>query len=146
MLGDVDGDGVCDFAVGSWHPTPTFEGAVYVYSGASGTLIRRIDGAQAYEKLGWAVAPLNDVDGDGIPDLAIAAPFWVEPGGWDGGRVCVYSGATGSLVWYQPSPGPQCALGASIADCGDIDGDGADDFVAGASNFDTLAHIYAGAA
>jgi hypothetical protein len=146
MLGDVDGDAVCDFAVGSWHPTPTFEGGVYVYSGAGRTLIRRIDGLQSYEKLGYSLAALGDVDGDGVPDLAIGAPWWFEPGGWDGGRVCVYSGATGSLVWYQPSQGKQCVLGASIANVGDVDGDGVDDFVAGAPNLDTGAHIYAGAA
>jgi FG-GAP repeat protein/VCBS repeat protein len=146
MLGDVDGDGVCDFAVGSWHPTPTFEGGVYVYSGASRTLIRRIDGLQSYEKMGYSLAALGDVDGDGVPDLAIGAPWWFEPGGWDGGRVCVYSGATGSLVWYQPSQGSQCMLGYSIANVGDVDGDGVDDFAAGAPNLDTGAHIYAGAA
>jgi hypothetical protein len=146
MLGDIDADGICDVAVGSWHPIPTEEGAVYVYSGASRTLIRRIDGAQAYELLGYSLAALNDIDGDGVPDLAIGAPWWFEPGGWDGGRVCVYSGATGSLVWYQPAQGPQCAFGGSIANVGDIDGDSVDDFVAGAPNFDTLAHIYAGAA
>jgi len=89
---------------------------------------------------------LNDVDGDGVDDLAIGAPFWIEPGGWDGGRVCVYSGATGSLVWYQPSQGSQCRLGGSIARVGDVDGDGADDFAAKAPNLDTLANLYAGAA
>jgi hypothetical protein len=146
MLGDVDGDGVCDVAVGSVHTAGSNEGAVYLYSGASGTLIRRIDGVQNQEFFGCALAPLNDVDGDGVPDLAIGAFGWFEPGGWDGGRVCVYSGATGSLVWYQPSQGRQCGLGASIAKLGDIDGDGVDDFVAGAPNFDTAAHIYAGAA
>jgi hypothetical protein len=145
MLGDVDADGTCDFAVGSWHPDPSYEGAVYVYSGASGSLIRRIDGAQAYEKLGLALAPLNDVDGDGVPDLAVGAPWWFEPGGYDGGRVCVYSGATGALVWYQPSQGRQCALGVSIASVGDIDGDGADDFVAGAPNLDG-SYVFQGAA
>jgi hypothetical protein len=146
ILGDVDGDGVSDFAVGSWHPVPSEEGGVYVYSGVGRTLIRRIDGAQAYEKLGFSLAALNDVDGDGVPDLAIGAPWWFEPGGWDGGRVCVYSGATGSLVWYQPAQGSQCMLGYSIAPVGDLDGDGVDDFAAGAPSFDTLPHIYAGAA
>lgn len=146
MLGDVDGDGVCDFAVGSLHPAGSGEGAVYVYSGATGSLIRRIDGLQKGEALGFSLAALNDVDSDGVPDLAIGAPWWFEPGGWDGGRVCVYSGATGALVWYQPSQGPRCDLGGSIANVGDIDGDGVDEVAAGAPVFDTLAHIYAGAA
>jgi VCBS repeat protein/FG-GAP repeat protein len=145
MLGDVDGDGICDLAVGSWYPASTFEGAAYVYSGATGTLIRRIDGDQANEGLGFSLAALNDVDGDGVPDLAIGAPWSTEAGGARG-RVCVYSGATGALVWFQPSQGYLAQLGYSMARVGDVDGDGADDFVAGAPYLNNSPQVNVGAA
>ncbi len=83
-LGDIDGDGYSDFAIGS--PGQGFgapdSGAVYILPGPVGlhtivvigsVAIARIEGDETEVALGNAVAGPGDVDGDGLPDLAIAS-------------------------------------------------------------------------
>ncbi len=95
-LGDVDGDGVADLAVGSpnWSGDGAPEGAgrVWVYSGADGSVISAMSGATEGEELGYALAAAGDVDGDGATDLIVGAPG----GGAEGaGRAYIYSASGG---------------------------------------------------
>ena len=108
---DVSGDGLPEIAVGA--PTQynadvsgppslgdRFTGGVFVLDG--GALARGEDPiyAEVYPVLngpvnpriewGYAVAALDDVDGDGVPDLAVGAPG----SGIEIGQVSVVSGAT----------------------------------------------------
>ncbi|MCA9657575.1 MAG: FG-GAP repeat protein, partial [Myxococcales bacterium] len=74
--GDSDGDGVADIAVGAYSSsaagTPQ-AGAIFVYSGADGALLRTITGTTAMEQLGFDVVTIGDVDDDGRDDLLAAA-------------------------------------------------------------------------
>lgn len=78
VIGDVDGDGVADWAVGApnaqHRPSGYHDvGRVDVFSGASGRLLTSIWGPREGATFGYAIAPVGDVDGDGHTDVLIAA-------------------------------------------------------------------------
>ncbi len=75
---------------------------------------------------GWAVTSVGDVTRDGVPDLAVSADF-----GGTGGRMRVYSGADGTIVWTRNESLSNGVLGFSL-ETTDWNGDGVLDVVAGA--------------
>ena len=132
-IGDVNGDGKSDIVVGTAFVTVgalAEAGAIQVFSGADGSLIRRIDGDDVEEHLGIAVAGTGDVDRDGVPDIVAGATG--PASGTHAGTVIVYSGATGAEIYRIRGESPADRLGWSVAGAGDIDGDGIPDFIAGA--------------
>lgn len=134
--GDLDRDGFDDLVVGA-PGADDGQGAVYVYLGAGGGLgvlaPQRIAGADG-EHLGAALA-VGDWTGEGAPDLAVGAPDAVGEDGEEGaGRVDLY--LEGALAAEGPTrsyPGEEALLrlGASLADLGDVTGDGIDDLGVG---------------
>ena len=137
-LGDVNGDGRGDFAVGlhlDSAVTPN-AGSVRAYSGATGALLWSQYGSSAGERFGFSLGLTDDVNGDGRPDLLIGAPF-NDVGGADAGRVRVVSGADGSLLqeFFGTTAGER--LGFVVAGAGDVDGDGRGDLALGAPYFDS---------
>ena len=134
--GDIDGDGKADVIV-----TPDQGGGpvVTIYSGAKLTagatgdaaLITRYFGIVDPNFRGGARAAVGDVNGDGTPDVAVAAGFLGGP------RVSVWNGKT-----LTPGGTPQTLFndffafeqtlrnGVFIA-VGDVNGDGMADIVAG---------------
>jgi hypothetical protein len=77
-LGDVDGDGTPDFAVGtlvfgSIAPN-AFTGQVRIYSGASSLLLHTLNGTSPNDFFGHSLASLGDLDGDGVSDFLVGAP------------------------------------------------------------------------
>ena len=88
-------------------------------------------GDQPGESYGWAVSELRDVDGDGATDAIIGAPFHATATGPNAGHVDVRSGRSGSILRsYLGRAGER--LGYSVADAGDVDGDGVHDVILGA--------------
>jgi hypothetical protein len=85
-LGDVNGDGKPDLAIGApgAHPQGRADaGSVFVVFGGTGhvnlRLLRpdqgyRIDGARPGDRTGTSVAAAGDVNGDGRPDVLVGAP------------------------------------------------------------------------
>ena len=76
--GDVNGDGVPDLLVTSDEATPgglPYAGWAFLYSGADGRELWRFDGAAAHARLGHFTAGLGDLDGDGLDEFAISAPY-----------------------------------------------------------------------
>ncbi len=132
--GDVDGDGREDFALGA--PGAAGGGAVSVHA-ASGLQLRTIPAPAASGAFGAALALLDDLDGDGIPELAVGDPEADTPGlGGQTGRVSVHAGADGSLLWSAGGIAPGDRLGEVLAAVGDVDGDGLADLLAGAPGAD----------
>jgi hypothetical protein len=77
---------------------------------------------------------VGDVDGDGIPDVAVGAPGQNRAGQDDQGRAFVFSGATGARLQTLDDPVPQAQahFGSALAGVGDVDGDGVPDLAVGA--------------
>lgn len=93
------------------------------------TVIHTITGPIPGSLFGWVGADVRDVDGDGVHDILTSAP--------GAARGYLYSGLTGDLLFtFQPSP-PEPAgnlFGYSMADLGDVNGDGVTDVVIGATS------------
>jgi hypothetical protein len=94
-VGDVDGDGADDVAIGA---PQEGNGTVRVYSGDSGNLIWTFTGIDAGDAFGDAVNGAGDVTGDGFADVIVGAPLG-DLTAVDGGYAQVYSGRTGNLIW-----------------------------------------------
>jgi FG-GAP-like repeat len=78
---------------------------------------------------GWAVSELRDVNGDGVTDVVVGE---VDGGPKHRGRVWVYSGRTGKLLFRRHGRAGE-QNGYAIADAGDVNGDGVPDLIVGAS-------------
>jgi len=100
-------------------------------AGGDWTSAGHIRGTQTYERAGWAIAALGDLDADGVPELAVGLPGY--PLGSSPGEVRVYSGRTMSMLYQVVDQSPIDGLGYSVAAAGDVNADGIPDLVAGAA-------------
>jgi hypothetical protein len=123
--GDVNGDGAPDFLVGD-----LFHSEVELFSGTNGALLRTLDGNGEGGDFG-AAHFLHDVDRDGRADLVVGA--WQNASGADdGGKVFVYSGASGTLLKTITSTHAGQNLGIDAREFGDFNADGRRDLLVGA--------------
>lgn len=156
-VGDVNGDGYSDFAIGA-PGTASLPGAAHLYLGSAAphtadwSAAQRIDLVSldaGYAQFGYAVSGAGDVDGDGLADFLVAAPA----AGTGIGVVHLYLGtaAPGPAIWNGTTssrridvPNPNTVLGAfgiTVAGRGDIDGDGYADFIAGGNQGVAYVHL-----
>lgn len=155
---DVNGDGLGDVLVGA--PLANAFGAsdagrTFVVFGkadtgpvdlaavALGTGGFVIEGAAAGDHSGDAVAGLGDVNGDGLDDMVVGAP-WADPNGGQSGRTFVVFGKTDGMPVDLGDVIAQTGgfaidgiagldqSGDTVASAGDVDGDGSCDIVLGA--------------
>lgn len=124
-LGDVNMDGVPDLGVGApFNDSAAPDGGmVRIFSG-SGAQLREHFGAISQRNLGYSLAGVGDLQGDGFADYVVGSPG-------SGNTARVYSGADG--VALQDLTGNVLGLyGNSVAGGGDADGDGTPDILIGA--------------
>ncbi len=129
-VGDVDGDGHRDLAVGA--PWEDGVGAAHVFSGADGRRLRHWKGPDARSNFSEIVADAGDVDGDGRGDVAVGAARTNDTSRSAPGDVYVISGSDGRTLQHFQGRQPAELYGRMVAGIGDIDGDGVVDLAIGA--------------
>ncbi|MEA2428663.1 MAG: hypothetical protein QOF37_2291, partial [Thermoleophilaceae bacterium] len=150
--GDVNGDGRADLLLGAPYTSGNARagnGAAYVVFlpehppasidlGAIGISAALIQGAADGDALGSSLAPAGDVDGDGYADVAVGAP---HHGSAKRGSAYVLRNLHQAMVadaatlappdGYELTAARPESLALSLANLGDLDGDGRDDLLLG---------------
>jgi hypothetical protein len=124
-LGDIDGDGFIDFAVGApglGNSKGGPPGEALVYSGQEGRLLYRLPGIAPADDFGRTLASPGDFTGDGLYDLVVGAPLCCDPDDLSG-RVSFYDGKSGELL-RRLDPVNGFLFGLQMDEFGDLDGNG----------------------
>lgn len=167
--GDVNGDGYADVIVGAfrYEAGETDEGAAFVFLGSAtgvadgnpSTAHAQLEGDQANSSFGRSVSGAGDVDGDGHSDVIVGAQSYAV-GGIQVGSAYVFLGSPDGIASGTPMTADRAVegqqqnenFGLSVADAGDVNGDGLSDVIVGAlshtagQNNEGAAFLYLGGA
>jgi len=145
-LGDVDADGLPDFAIGapyvtSDRPDSRATGLVLLVSGKDGTTLRAIPPGPDERYFGTDLVALGDLDQDKQDDLLVRAR--VGAGETEHERFVAISTATGKRLFAVDSPPGVTShdLGRPLARLPDVDADSIPDF---AVEFGSEVHVRSG--
>ncbi len=130
--GDVNGDGYSDVIAGGVDCAVVFLGA------PNGMTVDKVLTGTGGSKFGASVGGAGDTDADGFSDVVIGAPddVFSLPGE---GAVSIFKGGSNGVSSFLSTKNfgqmSNAHLGASVDGAGDVNGDGVDDFVAGAPGY-----------
>lgn len=129
-VGDLDGDGLADWAVGAPGVTVgamSQAGSATVYFSGGGPSVT-INGNTAFERFGESISSAGDQNGDGKPELLIAAPRHTSSGLNFRGRIVLLDGATLSVITQWWGLAANSSWGAMMCSLGDLNGDGKSEY------------------
>jgi FG-GAP repeat protein len=129
--GDVNADGFPDLLVGiPYEPKgKIIPGNARVFSGKDGALLHSKFGSIDGELFGLGIAGGFDMNQDGYADFLVGAPGSTYGSAL---RARLYSGKDLSILWSADGDASDDSFGYAVANCGDVDQDGANDWVVGA--------------
>ena len=157
--GDINGDGIDDLIIGALYADPNGlndAGVAYVVFGQEGFSpnfdLNTLDGSNGFtikgiaagNQTGSSVSGIGDFNGDGIDDLAIAAPYADPNGNINAGTSIIFGSLAGfpsnfDLNTLDGTNGFTIKgiaagdlLGESLSGAGDVNGDGFQDIIVGA--------------
>ena len=139
-VADLNGDGFDELLIGAPgnDQAGLNAGAAYVYSTATGALLKELFGVSSGDSFGAEVGLIGDLNGDGLGELVIGSPLGDGVGGTNSGRAEVFaSGTWGVLLTIEGDQAGE-QLGSSLDAFGDFDGDGLDDLILGSPNWDLV--------
>ncbi len=165
--GDVNGDGLADLIIGASYSDPidgSNAGRSYVVFGktdttaidlsavAEGTGGFVINGQCSGDRSGFSVASAGDINGDGLADLIVGAPYsnnvagksYVVFGKTDTTAIDLSSIADGIGGFVINGQGQTDYSGFSVASAGDVNGDGLADLIVSANRSDPATRNNAG--
>jgi len=138
--GDLNGDGIPDFVAagphtgwGMWN-----NGRLDVFFGGKKVPDKpdlEIMAPVSDEAFGWALACGGDVNGDGYNDIIVGAPYWTNATLYDAGAAYIYYGGPSMLTTPSVTlrgTEDDDEFGFSVANLGDVTGDGYADVLVGA--------------
>ncbi len=150
FAGDVDGDGLEDLLIGADRYRTDEGTAVLVLEPTNGTQNLRdvgvhMMGAGLQDRAAMGLDGGEDIDGDGLDDIAIGAPY-EDTAGNQNGAVYVYTHlpTTGRLTQADTILyGTDSACAGYSVDLGDLDADGRADLLIGAYRYEDVgaAHV-----
>ena len=152
-IGDLDGDGVNDLAVGAGKDDEggSARGAVHImFMNTDGSVDSTVEINDSTtngptltntDQFGFAVENIGDLNSDGVNDLAVGAYGDDDSGGARGAVHIMFMNTDGSVdstveINDSTTNGPELedddSFGRSVANIGDLDGDGVNDLAVGA--------------
>lgn len=128
---DLDGDGQDEILVGAPNALTSGNsrlGKVYLLDGAMLTTRFEWKGTTSGEGFHGPFDFLDDLDGDGVPEILLASPTWdLGPYSYVG-KVMIASGSTGQVIWTGTGTSAFKSYGAQATRIGDLTGDGKSEY------------------
>jgi FG-GAP repeat len=153
--GDVNGDGFSDviFSTTTFTNGQTNEGKIFAIYGLArglnigGTRDVQLEKNQANASMGSSVASAGDINGDGFNDVIVGVPAFDNTFTDEGAAFLYLGSATGlsaTSSWAAYGGKVNAKFGSCVSSAGDVNGDGYNDVLISAPQFDGVAGVKSG--